>query len=145
MFETFALYNLLLVVCIWFYTYNASIRTYVLFIYLFIYSIDMNDNYNIVATQNIEEDEVMQDSSEGGVDETDDENWPIIVVATCVMTTYFYLYICKEPCMSSYQTGLKWVLERIRGHEKRCMNMFRMNKETFLQLCDDLEKTSWIT
>ena len=39
MFETFALYNLLLVICIWFYTYNTSIRTYVLFIYLFIYSL----------------------------------------------------------------------------------------------------------
>ena len=42
--------------------------------------------------------------------------------------------------MTSYQIGLKWVLEMIRGHEERCMNMFRMNKETFLQLCDDLEK-----
>ena len=100
----------------------------------------MDDNYNIVATQNIEEDEVMQDSSEGGVDGADDENWPTIVAATCVMTTYFYSYICKEPCMTSYQTELKWVLEMIRGHEKRCMNMFRVNKETFLQLCDDLEK-----
>ena len=111
-----------------------------LFIYSFIHCIDMDDNYNIVATQNIEEDEVMQDSSEGGVDEADDENWLIIVAATCMMTTYFYSYICNEPCMPSYQTRLKWVLGMIRGHEKQCMNMFRMNKETFLQLCDDLEK-----
>lgn len=52
---------------------------------------------------------------------------------------YYLNYIHKEPCMTSYLTGEKWMNKLFNGHEKWCFNMFRMNQDTFRQLCVDLE------
>ena len=45
----------------------------------------------------------------------------------------------KEPCITSFQTGEKWMYELLNDHEKCCFNMFRMTQSTFQQLCMDLE------
>ncbi|KAA3469540.1 PIF-like transposase [Gossypium australe] len=49
------------------------------------------------------------------------------------------LLIHNVPCMTSFQTGEKWMQELLNGHEKCCFNMFRMTQSTFHQLCTDLE------
>lgn len=63
------------------------------------------------------------------------------IVCVCIRTMEYYYekYIHKSPCMDSFQTGNKWVMEMLRGNEKRCYRMFRMDKCVFLQLCTDLE------
>jgi hypothetical protein len=36
-------------------------------------------------------------------------------------------YMHKEPYMVSYNTGMCWLNKVLRGHWKRCVNMFRMD------------------
>ena len=62
-----------------------------------------------------------------------------MVYSFCHVIDYFLKHIYKEPCMTSYMSGEKWVNELLHGHEKRCFNMFRMNQCTFQQLCMELE------
>ena len=47
--------------------------------------------------------------------------------------------------MDSQQIEIMWLLELIRGNEKRCLNMFRMDKYTLINLCQDLEKNYRLT
>ncbi|KAJ9159560.1 hypothetical protein P3X46_025063 [Hevea brasiliensis] len=69
----------------------------------------------------------------------DDETWQLVIATASAITKYFYKCIYKEPCMVSYQTGLKWLLEVLQGHRDHCINMFRMDKNTMTQLCFRLE------
>ncbi|KAG5235385.1 protein ALP [Salix suchowensis] len=55
------------------------------------------------------------------------------------LNIYYITYIHKEPCMISYNTGMRWLNDILRGHWKRSVNMFRMDKDTLLGLCHDLE------
>jgi len=48
-------------------------------------------------------------------------------------------YMHKEPYMVSYNTGMCWLNKVLRGHWKRCVNMFRMDTTTLLSICNDLE------
>ncbi|KAJ9145635.1 hypothetical protein P3X46_027997 [Hevea brasiliensis] len=41
--------------------------------------------------------------------------------------------------MDSFHTGLVWLQEIMRGNERRCVNLFRMDKDTLIKLCLDLE------
>ena len=41
--------------------------------------------------------------------------------------------------MVSYQTGMRWLTDILRGHWSRSVNMFRMDKDTLLDLCNALE------
>ena len=43
--------------------------------------------------------------------------------------------------MNSLYTGNIWVMELQSGNDTRCHNMFRMNKDVFFKLCDDLKNT----
>ena len=72
------------------------------------------------------------------VDDTD-EFWDLIVCTTAAITEYYCTFIHKVPCMTSYQTGHKWMQEILSMNENRCKIMFRMEKETFFQLSHDLE------
>lgn len=38
-----------------------------------------------------------------------------------------------------------WLLELIRGRDKRCINMFRMDKHILINLCRDLEMNYGLT
>ena len=71
--------------------------------------------------------------------ENDDEFWQLVATTTGTICTYYYKYIYKEPCMDSYQTGIRWLSEIMQGHKNRCVNMFRMNKDTLLGLCNELK------
>jgi len=48
-------------------------------------------------------------------------------------------YMHKESCIVSYNIGMRWLNEVLRGHWKRCVNMFRMDTTTLLSMCNDLE------
>ncbi|KAJ9184076.1 hypothetical protein P3X46_007856 [Hevea brasiliensis] len=72
-------------------------------------------------------------------DEDDDETWQLVIATVGAITEYFYKYIYKETCKVSYQTGLKWLLEVLQGHQDHCVNMFRIHKDIMIQLCFNLE------
>ena len=72
-------------------------------------------------------------------DDSDDEFWDKILYAVCYITHYYIKHVHKEPCMTSYVTGEKWMNELLDGHEKRCFNMFRMDQITFHRLSADLQ------
>ena len=65
--------------------------------------------------------------------------WDLVTSALFYASLYYIKYIHKEPCMTSFLTGEKWMQELLNGNEKRCFNMFRMSPSTFRQLCMDLE------
>ncbi|XP_065864617.1 protein ALP1-like [Euphorbia lathyris] len=65
--------------------------------------------------------------------------WDSMASLLGYVSLYYVTYLHKEPCMTSFQTGEKWIQEILNGHEKRCFNMFRMTQSTFQQLCMDLE------
>ena len=65
-----------------------------------------------------------------------------IIISTCAsgaLATYYYKYMYKEPCMTSCQTGKDWMREILNGHHIRCVNTFRMEQNTFIQLCEVLQ------
>ncbi|KAK3204547.1 hypothetical protein Dsin_018593 [Dipteronia sinensis] len=41
--------------------------------------------------------------------------------------------------MNAIQSGNMWLMELLRGNESRCYIMFRMDKDVFFRLCNDLE------
>jgi hypothetical protein len=55
------------------------------------------------------------------------------------LALYYNNYIYKEPCIVSYNTGMRWLNEILNGHWVRCVNMFRMDADTLQSLCVDLE------
>jgi len=55
------------------------------------------------------------------------------------MHVYYINYMYKEQCMVSYNIGMRWLTEVLRGHWKQSVNMFRMDSTILLSLCNDLE------
>ena len=78
-------------------------------------------------------------------DDADDHVWQTTVHTMEIMSEYYLRYNYKQPCMDSQQTGIIWLLELIRGNEKRCLNMFRMDKHILINLCRDLERNYGLT
>ena len=74
--------------------------------------------------------------------EFDDEK--LLLCTAGALHMYYVTYVHKEPCMVSYNTGMRWLTEVVRGHWKRCFNMFRMDATTLQNLCYDLENTIWL-
>ncbi|XP_074373587.1 uncharacterized protein LOC141713928 [Apium graveolens] len=74
-------------------------------------------------------------------DEADDKDdfWDLVNCTIALIVEYYCTFLHKEPCMTFYQTGHKWMQEILTMNEIRCKNMFRMEKETFFKLCTDLE------
>ncbi|XP_074271774.1 uncharacterized protein LOC141595707 [Silene latifolia] len=73
------------------------------------------------------------------VDDEGDDFWDLVACATAYIAIYYVMYIHKEPCMTSFLTGERWMNELLSGNERRCFNMLRMNPDVFQQLCNDLE------
>ncbi|KAF2299432.1 hypothetical protein GH714_031927 [Hevea brasiliensis] len=67
------------------------------------------------------------------------EKFKTTTYAVDIICSYYLSYIHKEPCMDSFHTGLVWLQEIMRGNERRCVNLFRMDKDTLIKLCLDLE------
>ncbi|KAG5223875.1 protein ALP [Salix suchowensis] len=87
------------------------------------------------------------DDDDSSDDDDDDANFirrqfddeKLSICTARALNLYYITYIHKEPCMVSYNTGMRWLNEILRGHWKRSVNMFRMDKDTLLSLCNDLE------
>jgi hypothetical protein len=62
----------------------------------------------------------------------------IICIAEAI-NIYYINYMHKKPCIVSYNIEMLWLNEVLRGHWKRCVNMFMMDTTTLLSLCNDLE------
>ncbi|XP_057517866.1 uncharacterized protein LOC130798787 [Amaranthus tricolor] len=73
------------------------------------------------------------------------EFWDSIACVIGYMSIYYVKYIHKEPCMTSFQTGERWIQEFLNSHEKRCFNMLRMKQSTFCQLCTNLESNETVS
>lgn len=58
---------------------------------------------------------------------------------TDLVSAHYCKYMCKEPCMTSSQTGEIWMNEVLHGNPIRCVNAFRMHPEVFRKLCAELE------
>lgn len=70
----------------------------------------------------------------------DEEDFLLITAAAAsAIGLYYETYIHKEPCMISYNTGFLWLNDIMKGHETRCLNMFRMKKDALILLCKELE------
>lgn len=54
------------------------------------------------------------------------EFWDLVACAIGYMSIYYVKYIHNEPCMTSFQTGERWIQELLNDHEKCYFNMFRM-------------------
>ncbi|KAG5243666.1 protein ALP [Salix suchowensis] len=78
-------------------------------------------------------------SNELGTIAASDEWWQSRIQVIFSLNIYYITYIHKEPCMISYNTRMRWLNDILRGHWKRSVNMFRMDKDTLLGLCHDLE------
>jgi len=105
---------------------------------------DGNDNNDNDDDNNSNDD----DDNGDGDDESDDDEFilrrqfdmnKLIICTAGAINMYYINYMHKESCMVSYNTGMRWLNEVLRGHWKRCVNMFRMNITTLLTLCNDLE------
>ena len=59
--------------------------------------------------------------------------------ATSLISSYYYKYMYKQPCMTSPQTREAWVNEVLVGNPIRCVNAFRMQPDVFMKLCTELE------
>ena len=105
---------------------------------------DGNDNNDNDDDNNSNDD----DDNGDGDDESDDDEFilrrqfdmnKLIICTAGAINMYYINYMHKESCMVSYNTGMRWLNEVLRGHWKRCVNMFRMDITTLLTLCNDLE------
>lgn len=75
------------------------------------------------------------------LEEEEEESSRIVCICASMIEMYHEKYIHKVPCMNSLYTGNIWVMELQSGNDTRCHNMFRMNKDVFFKLCDDLKNT----
>lgn len=75
------------------------------------------------------------------LEEEEEEISRIVCICASMIEMYHEKYIHKVPCMNSLYTGNIWVMELQSGNDTRCHNMFRMNKDVFFKLCDDLKNT----
>ncbi|KAH9800668.1 DDE Tnp4 domain-containing protein [Citrus sinensis] len=73
------------------------------------------------------------------MDNNEEEFDQLVCVTSVLMHHYYLMFIHKEPCMNSTQTGHKWLIEILGGNVSRCFNMFRINSDVFLRLCTDLK------
>jgi len=94
-------------------------------------------------------DDSNNDSDDDGDDDSDDDDEFILmkhfdmkklIICTAGAINMCYInYMYKEPCMVSYNTGMRWLTEVLRGHWKRSVNMFRTDATTLSSLCTELE------
>jgi len=88
-------------------------------------------------------DDSNDDDDDGDDDSDDDDEFilkrqfdmkKLIICMTGAINMYYINYMYKEPCMVSYNTGMRWLTEVLRGHWKRSVDMFRMDATTLLSL-----------
>ena len=95
-------------------------------------------------------DSVVSDDSDDS-DSDDGENFihkpcdkkKLITCTAGSVNQYYFKYIHQEPCMVSYHTGMRWLTGILRGHRTGYVNMFRMDKDTLLDLCNAFGNALW--
>ncbi|KAK2659493.1 hypothetical protein Ddye_006026 [Dipteronia dyeriana] len=69
----------------------------------------------------------------------DDMEFDELVLATARTTVYYHNnFLVKEPCRNSPYTGSMFIMEILKGNDRRCHEQFRMEKHVFIKLCDGL-------
>jgi hypothetical protein len=63
----------------------------------------------------------------------------LVICTAGALDLYHNTYIYKEPCMISYNTRMRWLIEILNRHWVRCVNMFRMDANTLKSLSFELE------
>ncbi|RVW84970.1 hypothetical protein CK203_039527 [Vitis vinifera] len=57
-----------------------------------------------------------------------------------IMNEYEEIFLCKTPQRTSMLSGAQFVRDMIEGHPQTCYELFQMDKETFMNLCDHLKR-----
>ncbi|XP_059597509.1 uncharacterized protein LOC100853548 [Vitis vinifera] len=57
-----------------------------------------------------------------------------------IMNEYEEIFLCKTPQRTSMLSGAQFVRDMIEGHPQTCYELFWMDKETFMNLCDHLKR-----
>ena len=57
-----------------------------------------------------------------------------------IMNQYEEIFLCKTPQRTSMLSGAQFVRDMIEGHPQICYELFRMDKETFMNLYDHLKR-----
>ncbi|KAL6336580.1 hypothetical protein AAG906_025135 [Vitis piasezkii] len=60
--------------------------------------------------------------------------------STSYSKRYEEIFLCKTPQRTSMLSGAQFVRDMIEGHPQTCYELFRMDKETFMNLCDHLKR-----
>ena len=55
-----------------------------------------------------------------------------------IMNEYEEIFLCKTPQRTPL--GAQFVRDMIEGHPRTCYELFQMDKETFMNLCDHLKR-----
>ncbi|XP_075074562.1 uncharacterized protein LOC142162145 [Nicotiana tabacum] len=64
-----------------------------------------------------------------------------LAISGVTLAAEYYLRFClKTPSRTSFHTGFHFVKEMLEGHDKRCYEMFRMEKYIFLLFCKTLNE-----
>ncbi|KAM6583514.1 hypothetical protein CsatB_010516 [Cannabis sativa] len=72
------------------------------------------------------------------LDDSDGEFGELLILFACV--EYNQLYLTKEPCRNSALSGHEYVMEVLHGHDSRCYDLFRMDKDVFKLFCGVLKE-----
>jgi len=101
----------------------------------------VGDGYGNYNSEVQDDDLNQQDDNDGG-----DLFWhrecdrtKLVICTARALTMYYNTYVYKEPCMNSYNTGMRWLTKILNGHWMRCVNMFRMDADTLKSLALELE------
>ena len=81
-----------------------------------------SDNYNIDSNDHSDESDVEYELDQ------------LVKLGCGVVVHHFVMHVCKEPCRTSSNTGYKFVMEILNGHEVRCHKQFRIEKHIFQKL-----------
>ena len=79
-------------------------------------------------------------SSSTNSDDLDDEMGDLLIIS--LMVEYERSFISRTPCRTSILTGKMSTLEFLAGHETRCYENFRMEKQVFMNFCDALREVA---
>ncbi|KAK3210944.1 hypothetical protein Dsin_015650 [Dipteronia sinensis] len=69
----------------------------------------------------------------------DDMEFDELVLATVRTAVYYHNnFLIKEQCRNSPHTGSMFIMEILKGNDRRCHEQFRMEKHVFIKLCNRL-------
>ncbi|KAL6345953.1 hypothetical protein AAG906_025233 [Vitis piasezkii] len=57
-----------------------------------------------------------------------------------IMNEYEEIFLCKTPQKTSILSSAQFIIDMIDGYPQTCYELFQMDKETFLNLCDHLKR-----